>query len=133
MSTTENREAIRTLKGSTCVYQEKCLLCVVLVTDVQVDDRGVAFELQPVPTPGFDPLGYATEPMDPSAAWGVLIQTQFSLSAHYVSWFIAIDPEIVWQIIAFAITAPSEDDVMGEMSRLVFAAELKARAAQDVS
>ena len=133
MTTIAQQASLRALLGRTCIYREKWLICVVQVTDVAVDERGVRFVFKPVPTPGFDRRRVAPEPMRAGAAWQTLHQTPFSLSATYVSWFLAIAPEIVAQLLAFATTAPSDEDVMDEMHRLVAGAEHAAPADESVN
>ena len=124
MLTSQEIAALRALKGQTCVFREKSVICPVVVAEVSVDATAARFVLQPIPTSGFarrHPL-----PVDAFQIGGVvdfLHVTPFALSGSYISWQMVIDPHLVGRLIAFAQTAADDHDVMDEMHRVVFIAE----------
>jgi len=53
MLTPQQIAMLRALKGQTCVFYEKWMICTVAVAEVIVDATVARFVLQPMPTPGF--------------------------------------------------------------------------------
>lgn len=124
MLTPQEIAKLRALKGQTCVFREKSIICTVVVTEVSVDATAARFVLQPVPTPGFQRRHpQLVDAFRIGAVADYLEFSPFSLSGSYVGWQLVIHPDLVDTLVAFARTAADDHEVMDEMHRVVFAAK----------
>jgi hypothetical protein len=123
MGRREDISTLQALKGRTCIYKEKQFIRHVVVTEVDVDERGVRLSFEVLPTPGF---GTDWGPrFDVSASWEVLGVSERAIGASYVSWLVVIRPDLVKEITVFAAAAHDDHELMRWVNKVAHGTEDK--------
>ena len=96
MSSSDETAILRRTKGRVCVFKEKTFMRLVRVAHIDIDQQGATFELETIPSPGFDHDDRDTFTV--SGSWDALGVSERSISATWVSWILVIRPDLVDRI-----------------------------------